>query len=436
MDRPSSLTRRRLLGAAGVGALSAMAGCQTGDDGGGSEPTVTPAPVPADEAISGPLVVRYGAAGGSGPTTEAMTGLIESFAEDRGSMRVFTQPRSAPPPESGRSVVAFGRLGAAMVDRAERGELVPLETLWESLSGRVPNGLVQTSYLTRDLVAVPQAVTRQNTLFYNPSVLAAAGVGVETYATVSDLADEPGPLAAEVETLFGTPLGSLRDRVALFESVLSSRLVSQRQFDQLRSGTAERNRLMLARAVGDYASALSLLPPGEGDISTSELLDGVLEGRIGFARLSSRAVTALIRREDAVYGEDWAVAPMFSSPWTVVADVEGFVIPQSTAALGRSRSFLRFATGTEPQRQFGARGGWVPARTDAASAVDHHPAARALATHYERATIHAPSLSRDIAVRQSVRNRLANTLEALEYHGSTETATDGVVTAFEDTAML
>ena len=224
--------------------------------------------------------------------------------------------------------------------------------------------------------------------------------------------------------------------MALFESVLSSRLVSQRQFDQLRSGTAERNRLMLTRAVRDYSAALSLLPPGEGDISTGELLDGVVEGRIGFARLSSRAAGALAEREGAVYGEDWAVAPMFGSPWTVVADVEGFVIPRSTASLGRSRSFLRFAMGAEPQRRFGASGGWIPARTDAAAAVDHHPAARALAAHYERATIHAPSLSRDIAVRQPVRNRLGNTLDAFEYNGSVETATEGVVIAFENTAML
>lgn len=432
MPSRDGLTRRRLL-ATGLAAVGALAGCQTGDE---APRTVTPADVPSGVVDPGRLIVRYDDAGRRTPTTRALAGTIDAFTDRRESTTVRTAPRSGRAPGPDDSVVAFGRLGAAAAGRAERGELSELDTLWEAVASRVPNGLVQTAYLDRKLVAVPQAASRTNTLYYNPSVLADAGVGLERYATVSDLTTVPGPLDDAVETLFATPMRSARDRVALWESVLSSRLVSQRQFDQLRSGQANRNSLVLLRSVRDYDAALSALPADAATLSPTALLDRVLDGTVGFARLSSRAALDLIAREDATYGEDWAVAPMFSSPWAVVTDVSGFVIPASTAAPDRARSFVRFATAPDRQRRFAATQGTIPARIDAAAGVDAHPAYASVAEHYREATVHAPSLSAGVAVREPVRTRLDEALVAFADHGSVDTAVADVADALETVSML
>lgn len=427
------LTRRRFLGAAGTAGLAAAAGCQSQGD---AEQSVTPAAVPDEEGKRGTLVVRYDAAGESGPATSAMQDLITSFMEARSGVRVVTQQPSEAPPESGRSVVSFGRLGAAVADRADRGELSSVETVWDPVSSRIPNGLVQTCYLSRELVAVPQTVHWLNCLYYNPTVLESADSDRETYATVSQLAAEPGSLTGAVDALFATPFGSPRDRVALWESVLSSRLVSQRQFDQIRSWRADTNRLTLRRAMRDYAAALSLLPADAAGVAPTTLLDRVVDGRLGFARLSSRAVPYLLDRSDAVYGTDWEIAPMFSSPWAVVADVEGFVVSVASADLALPLSFLQFATEPDTQRQFNATRGAVPARTDAANAVDDHPVYRTAAAHYQDATIHAPSFADGLVVREDVRRQIAAELSELETHGSIERTTDGLLSVLENVSML
>lgn len=425
-------TRRRLL-AAGVAAAGALAGCQTGDE---ETTTVTPAAVPSGAVDPGRLVVRYDDAGRRTPTARAMAGTIGAFTDRRDAVEVRTGPRTDRAPGPDDSLVAYGRLGAAVVDRAERGDLTEVEDRWDAVATQMPEGLFQTSYLGGRLVAVPQALTRLNTLYYNPSVLDSAGVDPEAYPTVSDLTTAPGPLDDAVETLFSAPMRSAGDRLALWESTLSSRLVSQRQFEQLRAGGAGSNRLTLRRTMRDYGAALSALPDDADALSPAALLDGVLDGRVGFARLSSRAALGLIGREDATYGEDWALMPMFNSPWATVLDVEGFVVPVATAELDRPRSFVRFATGADTQRRFAAASGTVPARRDAAEAVAHHPSYESVAAHYREATVYAPSMATGVTVRGPVRTRLHDALVAFADHGSVDTAVDGVVDALNGVSML
>lgn len=423
------LTRRQLLGAGGA-ALATLTGCQALD---GESETVTPAAVPQGR-VGPTLELRHAGAGGSGPLARAVGGLAEAFRTERPDVRIVEQ-RASDSRSADRSLVSYGRLGAALLSGSDR-ELSRLTEVWNDSSRWFPSGLLRVCYRDWNVVAIPQSVHQLNCLFYNPTTLAEAGVKPDSYGTVADLQAAPGPLAERVETLFAQPLRSGRDRLALWESLLGGRLIGQRQYDQLVAGYVAPNGPTVERATRDYAAALSMLPDDADSMTPQAALDGVLDGTVGFAHLPSWMVAALVEA-DTEYGTDWAVTSMFSSPRVVVVVPEGFAVPSSTVELALPRSFVRFALEVDPHRAFGAARGAVPARTDVAGSVDdRHPAYRELWSTYAEATIHAPSIADGVAVRPSIQRRLAGALADFEAHGSVEETAATLLAAFDETELF
>ena len=429
-------SRRRLLASVGGAAAAALSGCQVFESA-DSEETVTPAAVPDPARSGGRLLVRHEGAQNEGPAEAAMTDLLEAFAARNEGLRVGTAPPDAPRPATpNAATVDLGHVGGALAPRAEAGDLAILERTWERIRQHIPVGLSVACYLDRDLVAIPQSVHRLNCLYYNPATLDRAGVDIETYTTFRDLHEEPAGLGEAVDTLFAQPLASPRDRLALWESLLGGRLVSQAQFDQMVTGGVPPHSVPVRRATGDYAAALSMTPDAARVAPPEVLLDGVVDGEIGFVRQPSWVAHHLVGRADATYGENWAVAPVFSSPWVFTFVADGFAVPGASGDLSTARAFVRFAIETERQRHYNERRGAIPARQDIAGSVDHHPFYAAQAEDYQRATIFARSLADQMAVTESVRRQLFEALAGFERHESVERTTGELVAALETASML
>lgn len=423
MDRAPGepLSRRRVLlltAAAG----SALGGCQTSDSDTSTDDSVTPAPVPGDT-----VELRHDAESES-PTGTALDQLIGAFEAETGTDIVGTAladqtdvSRSSPATDA----VTYDRIGANLAPR--ENTLRNLAGLWDGQRDVYPYGLVVSSVIDRELVVVPQAVHRLNCLYYNPSVLSEAGLTPEDYATVSDLRQSPGSLAEAVETLFAQPLRSPTDLLELWEGLLGSRLYRERQYVQYVVGDVDDEPLPIKRATRDLDAALSMLPAGATETTPNALLDGIVDGTVGFVRQPTWAGRHLIEREDATYGTDWAVAPLFASPWTVTFHAEGFAIPNESPRATTPRDLIRFATTADRQRQFCATAGAIPARTDIT--IDSHPLLAEQATAYREASMHLPSIAHGIAVRTPVQRRLEDALSAFRSHRDTDRAVEELVAA-------
>lgn len=423
------LGRRSLLATLAAGVTGTLAGCESGEE----TPSLSPAPVPDPEAarVDGTLLLHSDADGRS-PEGRALTSLGSAFGADRESVsvRVRRRPPASTPTDS--AVVRYGPLGATLADRVDT--LRSLERVWDPRREHVPDPVAGASALDRRFVAVPQVVHRVNTLFYNPDVLDSAGVTPETYTTVATLAASPGGLAEEVETLFTQPLRDWRDLLALWESALCSRLLNQGQFAQLRTGATDPLGLLLRRSLRDLDAALSLIPAADHEADPTALLDGVVDGRVGFVRQPTWLARHLLAREDATYGENWAVTPMFAGPRTVVFASEGFSVPRSEASPLLADSFLRFALAPQRQRRFAGTVGASPARTDVA--VDGHPFVVETARAYREATIHAPSIAHGRAVRPSVGADAATTLSTFVSERDVEAASEALNGDFSAARLL
>lgn len=432
-----AVTRRRLLGALAAAATSTFAGCQAFDSSESAE-TITPAAVPSPTLSPGTLLVRYAGASTDGLASRAMTDLLQSFVTANQSVRVRqgSLDGDATAATIDGAVVTLDHVGGALAPKAQADELAILERTWEQIRAEIPVGLAVACYLDRDLVAIPQSIHRLNCLYYNPSVLAEAGVDIETYTTFADLASKPSGLEEVVDTLFAQPLRSPRDRLALWESLLGGRLVSQRQYDQLVTGGVPQSSVPVLRATRDYAAALSMTPDSVREAPPSALLDGVLDGAIGFVRQPSSVAHYLADRPDATYGENWAVTPVFSSPWVVTFVADGFSVPANTADLSTARTFVRYAIESERQRRFNERRGAIPARMDVAASVDHHPFYVEQATDYREASMYARSMADSMAISDAVRAALFEALADFERHGVVDRTADDIIDALASASML
>jgi ABC-type glycerol-3-phosphate transport system substrate-binding protein len=434
MDWPPSgrLTRRHLLGVTAV-AAGGLAGCQTSDTDETVRETVTPAAVPT-ETFTSRLELRHDTPLAS-PTAAAIEQLLTAFEEATQAVTPVEQTRSGRETEDrggdGTAIVTYDRIGATLAPRTE--ELRSLDALWESQQSVLPHGVAISSYVGRAPTVIPQAVNLLNCLYYNPEVLSDAGISPGDYATVRDVYAEPGPLAETVETLFAQPLRSATDLLELWEGLLGSRLYRQRQYMGYVSGHVDNEPLPIKRATRDLDAALSMLPTSAGEATPESLLDGVVDGSIGFVRQPTWASQYLRDRSDVTYGTDWAVAPLFGSPWGVVFVAEGFAVPDVSEAV-TSRALIQFATDRDQQRHFCATAGAIPARTDVT--VDAHPMLAEQTEEYREASMHLPSMAHGVAVRTPVRRSIEAALTEFRDHRDVEQAVEDLIAALRTAEMV
>jgi len=418
-------TRRQLLATAA--AATSLAGCQTSinDD---SDETVTPAPVPEEEVSGETMALRYA---GDDPTVAAIDQLIANFETVHEGSDLVAAPLGDATSNSGPTVV-YDRIGANLAPRGAR--LRDLSELWDGERDAYPYGVTVSSFIARSFVVLPQAVHRLNCLYYNPRVLADAGVVLEDYATVSDLRASPGALDSAVETLFAQPLRRAVELLELWESLLAGRLYRERQHVQYVVGDVPDNPLPIRRSLRDLDAALSMLPASAQDATPAALLDGVVDGSVGFVRQPTWVARELVDRPDTTYGTDWAVAPVFASPWTVTFVAWGFAAPGTPSRAATPREVIDFATTPERQRAFCVTARALPARTDVT--VDSHPMMAEQAADYRAASMHLPSMAHGIAVRPPVRRRLETALSSFRQHRDVDRGVADLVAALRTARVL
>jgi len=419
-------SRRQVLAAAA--AVTGLAGCQTSGTGESTD-TVTPAPVPEGAVGGGTVELRH--ATSTDLTGAAIDQLIAAFeAAHEGSDLVGVPLGGADSADS--PAVVYDRIGANLARRGARFQ--DLSGLWEGERDAYPYGVTVSSFIARSFVTIPQALHRVNCLYYNPGVLSEAGVALEDYPTVSDLADSPGPLDDAVETLFAQPLRTATELLALWESLLASRLYRERQYVQYVVGDISDNPLPIRRSLRDFDAALSMVSDDAHEATPEALLDDVVDGTVGFVRQPTWTGTHLIDRRDATYGTDWAVAPLFAAPWTVTFVAWGFAAPSAPTRTAAPREVVEFATTPARQRAFCATARALPARTDVT--VDAHPMLAEQAEDYREASMHLPSMAHGIAVRPPVRRRLETALSSFRQHRNVDRGVEDLVTALRTARVL
>lgn len=439
MGRANTRSRRSFLRvAAGIGAAG-IAGCQGGPRG--TNEQVTPAPVPAVDRTTIPLPpstleVRHGVL--DRPTGAAMADLRRRFDRRHRPVTVVDRTtddeRRPTPSGDGDAIVGFGPLGAAL--RPQAPALLDLSDLW--LEQLVTNsGPSNACLLSQRLVAVPQLLHRLNCLYYDPSLVEESGVDPADYDSLPAFVADLDRLPDGIVVPFARPMRTPTESLALWEVLLSGTVQHSAAYTQLVSGTVADHRDRLRAATAAFETVRSGLEPAARQRDPAALLDGIVDGDVGFVAAPSWAARHLRDREGTTYGSDWTASPVPGTEGRFPFTGSGLYVYAASDERLVGRAFLRFATSIGPQRRFNRLAGSIVPQSNADSvSEDRHPFYREQWADYYSSQMQPLSIAYGLAVRPSVRRDVEKALVALVNHDDVDRATDGIQTALSRASVL
>lgn len=384
-------SRRAVLRAGGAGVAGTLAGCSflrrpPVDPDGGS---VTPAAIPErgdHETIVTPrereLTVAHWL---NRPAHLAgYEALVRTFVDALGEVQVY--------PASGGGIrLTDGGLaryvrndfapgiwqdepGGKLLSLADEGLLVDIgDTVWDrgDLESGYPEAVAAVARPTGEYVAVPWYGERLNNLFYNPSVLDAAGVDLSAVESPHDLQRACETIATETEA---TPLAQSTGRPwplgHLFESVLLAQAGPSTVEAILAGDITAPARRTVRDALETVAKLRQYLPGDAVTLDIETIVDRVVSGSAAMTVCGDRAVggpTATVgfaNHEDAEFGHTWAHMPVPGTTDVFLFTAQSFVAPVNNPTPTLATWWLALCGSPLGQRRYSAAAGTIPLRTD------------------------------------------------------------------------
>ncbi|WP_061300579.1 ABC transporter substrate-binding protein [Herbidospora cretacea] len=289
---------------------------------------------------------------------------VEGGSGDQARALLASKLQANQPPDTFQ-----GHAGAELQGYITAGKLEPLNFLYDELKLRdaFPPQLVEQISVHGDIYSIPVNIHRSNVLWFNPKVLAAAGL--------------PGP--PQTVPQFLTALGKVRDTgkiplaigpqwtvVHLFESVLLGSL-GTRAYNKLWSADADWNSPAMKRALTDFAEILALTGPPQADWQPAA--KQVADGEAAFTVMGDWAYSYFHNPPDGGLGRtsktdfDWAASPGTSGAFMWLSD--SFTLPRGAPNREGALAWLKVAASKAGQDAFNPLKGSIPARRDADTAL-------------------------------------------------------------------
>ena len=361
----SGLTRRQYVAGTGAVAGVSLAGCM-----GQSEDTGTDGSSEASLEI-----VHWWTAGGE---QEAYQSLLTGFQEAYPEVEVTDNPA---PGGAGSAIDAViqNRVidgnppstfqiwpGQALSPYTDEVLLDPIgDSVWDAeMRDAYLDGVIELSRPAGDFVAVPINIHRLNNLFYNVSVLEAAGVDPATIDSPGALVTAMEAVAAETDATpmahqTAAPWSSLQ----MWESILMGE-ADVDSYQALLEGNAEDQESTIRSALETLAEYAAFYPEDAGSISWDQGNNQVIEGNAAFIHQGDWAAGQYGGADGFEFGENWDMIPFPGTEGVYHSVIDSFVLPTNNPSPETTEKFLNYAGSVDAQERFNPIKGSIPPRTD------------------------------------------------------------------------
>ena len=250
--------------------------------------------------------------------------------------------------------------GAELLDHIDSGQVTDLTADFATwgLREALPAGLTEGLTVDGKIYSVPAGVHRANVVWTNDQVLSDAGILLPPKNLTELVTNLEKLRAAGVES----PLALGRDwtQLMLLEAVLISDLGPQRFTGLFTGATAWEDRAV-TRAIGHYATILRYSNKDRNSLDWPEAQRLLIDGKAGYQLMGDWAAAEL--EANSFSGYDTFVFPGNGTAFQWLAD--SFTLTTGAANPDGARCWLRTIASPEGQREFNARKGSIPVRTDA-----------------------------------------------------------------------
>ncbi|WP_430783564.1 ABC transporter substrate-binding protein [Actinoplanes sp. G11-F43] len=346
---------RRALAAAAAALLLLTSACSSADDDDGTVTSTVEVftwwAEGGEKAGLDALIGRFGAAC---PGQSFENGVVAGGAGVTAKQVLATRLLQGDPPDTFQV-----HAGAELLDHIDSGQVADLSAdfgTW-GLRDALPAGLIETLTVNGRLWSVPAGVHRANVVWTNERVLADAGVrdaphDVDEFLRDLDLLRRHGIEA---------PLALGRDwtQLMLLEAVLISELGAD-GFGGLFTGATRWDGEPVRRAIDDYARLLDFANTDRNSLDWPQAERLLVEGKAGYQLMGDWVAADL----EAKGFTGYATFPFPGNGTAFQWLADSFALTSGAANPAGARCWLATVASVEGQREFNARKGSIPARTD------------------------------------------------------------------------
>ena len=414
----SGVSRRRVLRTAGVAAAAGLAGC--GGD-------------------SGPEPIELLHAWSSGDGNAAIEALIGGFQEANPDIEFAEEPVNGAA-RSNLDQVMQNRLQAD--DPPSTFQTWPGKTLekfgdaYADIEGDVWDDDMKNNYLAGPqeqaqldgtYVTVPLNIHRINNLFYNTSVVEAAGVDPESFSQPRDVVDACATIAEETDAVpFAQQTSGAWSTVQLWETIL----LAQAGIDGYESFIAgDGDQSQVESALQAVVDLREYYPSDSSSISFTEANTMVMDGDAAFIHQGDWAAGAYSSEDGFNYGEEWSQVTYPGTEGSYLLNMDSFPYLADNPSPEATRTFLGYCGSAEGQVLFNAEKGSIPPRSDA-DVSELNQFQQDQFDDFNGADSQPPSVQHGLAVSPGVGTNIGEAFSSfLESYNTTGTA-ESLVNAF------
>ncbi|MCC5576801.1 carbohydrate ABC transporter substrate-binding protein [Microtetraspora sp. AC03309] len=258
-----------------------------------------------------------------------------------------------------------GHAGAELQGYIKAGKLEPLNFLYDELKLKdvLPQELIDQISVQGQVYSVPVNIHRSNVLWFNPSVLKAAGIS-EAPKTIDEFIADLG----KVKKTGKIPLsiGSQWTAVHLLESVMLGSLGTD-AYNELWTANADWSGANVTKALENFKTILSYAGTPQEDWQPAA--KQVADGEAAFNIMGDWAYGYFHNPPDGGLGKqskadfDWAASPGTDGTFMWLSD--SFTLPKGAPNRDGAVAWLKVAASKEGQDAFNPKKGSIPARKDA-----------------------------------------------------------------------
>ena len=291
------------------------------------------------------------------PGIEFINATVSGGAGSNAKAVLATRLQAGDPPDSYQA-----HAGLELTSDIKSGRVVDLNSLYDSQRWRdkFPKGLMDAITVEGKIYSVPVDIHRANLLWYNPHVLAGAGISGPP-KTWSDFLTQASVLKAKGITPIA--LGPAWSQKQLLETVLLGELGADLYTGLWNGKTDWRSPQVIAAlitcarvfAASDVKSAASDWQPA---------MDKVMAGGAAYAVMGDWAYAYNIRNKGLKYKTDFQIVPSPGSAGIYDFLSDSFTLPKGAPHSGAAKRWLIECGSVVGQDLFNPEKGAVPARMD------------------------------------------------------------------------
>jgi glucose/mannose transport system substrate-binding protein len=291
------------------------------------------------------------------PNVEVVNAAVAGGAGTNARAVLATRLQANDPPGSWQGHAGQELIGTYVA----AGQLEPLNALYEEMGWLdvMPETLIPLMSQDGNIYSVPVNIHRANVLWYNPSILADAGIDPPTtmadwFAAMDALRDGgmDAPLA----------MGEQWTAMHLFETVLLAELGTD-AYSGLWDGTTDWGSADVAAALETFRDILGYTNSDAASLSWQDAAQLVVDGDAAFNVMGDWAEGFF--REigfEPMEGYGWTPVPGTNGVFQFLSD--SFVLPVGVPDSEATIAWLKIAGSREGQDAFNPVKGSIPARTD------------------------------------------------------------------------